>query len=403
MKKIILIFAALAALLCSCCAQRKAHSKTVENAKTIEVKTVATKTAAAPSDYVFGLFGRVAGQEDVFVSPLSLSLALAMTATGAEGETYGQMVSTLGLGGMDRRALYESFEKLTSTLESADTSVTMETANSIWVHEGLPVKPAFEKGARKHFGAEIGNVDFNQPAAAQKINSWCCEKTHGKICQVVERTPGWKMALVNAVYFKAAWEEAFTRTEEGVFNGLGGKKSDVNYLLKKGFMEYAEDADFQMVELPYGERGRFVLDVILPKADFDKAPAMNQVRFDTLAAALESRRVNFKMPEFKMESTINLADILAEMGMPKAFSPAAELGGISDVPLMIDNVLQKTFIDLNKEGTEAAAVTVISVRLTSVGPGYEQPYINFIADRPFLFVIRERQSGAIMFLGQKVK
>ena len=168
-------------------------------------------------------------------------------------------------------------------------------------------------------------------------------------------------------------------------------------------MSYAEDADFQMVELPYGERGRFVLDVILPKADFDKTPAMNQARFDALIAALDERRVNFKMPEFKMESTINLADILADMGMPRAFSAFAEFGGISDVPLMIDNVLQKTYIDLDKDGTEAAAVTVISMRVTSVGPGHDLPYINFIADRPFLFVIRERQSGAILFIGQKVK
>lgn len=339
----------------------------------------------------------------MFISPLSLSLALAMTATGAEGETYDQMTATLGLSGMARKELYEYFGKLTKTLESADTSVVMETANSIWIQNDFPVKPAFSSGASKHFGAEIGSVDFNQPSAAKRINSWCCEKTHGKICNVVDRTPDWKMALVNAVYFKAAWEEAFKRTENGVFNALGGKKSEVKFLIRKGFMNYAEDADFQMVELPYGERGRFVLDVILPKAYLDKVTAMNQARFDALTASLEERRVNFKMPEFKMESTVNLADILADMGMPRAFSPFAEFGGISEVPLMIDNVLQKTYIDLNKDGTEAAAVTVISMRVTSVGPGYDLPYIDFIADRPFLFVIRERQSGAIMFLGQKVK
>ena len=401
MKKIILFFAAFAAIFCSCCASRKANAK--KTVETVPSEETLTKAGAPASDYVFGLFDRVSGKENVFVSPLSLSLALAMTATGAEGETYEQMVATLGLGGMDQKALAEYFEQLAGSLESADTSVVMETANSIWVHYGFPVKAAFENGARKHFGAQIGNVDFNQPSAAQQINSWCCEKTHGKICKVVERTQNWKMALVNAVYFKAAWEEAFKRTEKGIFNGLGGKKSEVEFLLRKGFMEYAEDNDYQMVELPYGERGRFVLDVILPKADFDKAPAVDQVRFDALAAALDSKRVNFKMPEFKMESTINLEGVLSEMGMPRAISPAAQFGGISEYPLMIDQVLQKTYIDLNKEGTEAAAVTVISMRLTSVGPGHDLPYIDFIADRPFLFIIRERQSGAIMFLGQKVK
>ena len=386
MKKIIIIFAALAALLCSCCAQRKAQSK----------------TAAPASDYAFGLFDRVAGQENVFVSPLSLSMALAMAASGAEGETYDQMVATLGLGGMDRKALYEYYEKLTGTLESADTSVAMETANSIWVHEGFPVKPSFENGARKHFGAEIGNVDFNQPTAARRINSWCCDKTHGKICHVVERTAGWKMALVNAVYFKAPWMDAFKRTENGTFNGLGGDPSKARFLLRKGHMLYAEDKDFQMVELPYGERGRFVLDVILPKADFTKAPVMDQARFDALTASIDGNLVEFKMPEFKMESSLNLADILAEMGMPRALNPAAQFGGISDIPLMIDNIIQKTYIDLNKDGTEAAAVTVISIRATGMAP-VQVKYIPFIADRPFLFVIRERVSGAILFIGQKVK
>ena len=394
MKKIIIFFVALATLFCSCCASRKANARnTAYTAQSQEIS----------DNYVFNLFDRVAGRENVFVSPLSLSMALAMTATGAEGETYAQMTETLGLGGMDRKALYEYFELLTGNLEAADTSVMMEIANSIWVHENFSVKPAFSQGAQRHFRAEIGSVDFDCPGAAGVINSWCCEKTHGKICRVVERTRGWKMALVNAVYFKAAWKEAFKRTESGIFHGLGGQEKEADFLLKREMMSYAEDSDFQMVELPYGERGRFVIDVLLPKAEFDKAPALDQARFDTLAAALEHRRVNFKMPEFKMESTINLAGILADMGMPRAFSAFAEFGGISETPLMIDDVLQKTYIDLNKEGTEAAAVTVISMRLTSVGPGFELPYIDFIADRPFLFVIRERQSGAIMFLGQKVK
>lgn len=388
MKKIIFIFLAFSMLCCSCCASRKANDK-----KTVEIT----------QDYVFSLFNRISGEDNLFVSPLSLSLALGMTASGAEDQTYDQMVATLGLGDVDRKALYGHYEALTRALESADTSVTMEFANSIWVDDGFPVRQAFSQGAREHFGAEIGSVDFDSPSAAGRINSWCCGKTHGKICQVVENTPGWKMALVNAVYFKAAWEEAFTRTEQGTFKGLGGVPAKAEFLLKKDFMNYAEDDDYQMVELPYGERGRFVLDVILPKAEWTKAPAVSQARFEQLAAALDSRRVNFKMPEFKMESTINLETVLSDMGMPRAFSPSAQFGQISEFPLMIDKVLQKTYIDLDKNGTEATAVTVVSMRLTSVGPGFEPQYIDFIADRPFLFIIRERQSGEIMFIGQKVK
>ena len=403
MKKIIIIFVALSALLCSCCASRKAKSDKAPKSNTIEVKTVQTKAAVPAEDYVFNLFGLVAEDENTFVSPLSLSLALGMVASGAEGETYDQMVRTMGLGDMDLQALYEYFESLSGNLEAADTSVMMEIANSIWVHENFPVKPAFKQGAQRHFGAEIGSVDFDSPAAPGAINSWCCEKTHGKICKVVERTLGWKMALVNAVYFKASWSEQFEWTMDGEFNAIDGRKKDVKFLPKKGMMKYAEDADFQMVELPYGKRGRFVFDIILPKAGFSQAPAMSQARFDSLAKKLDFDRVNFKMPEFKIESTINLEGILAAMGIRRAFSSAAQFGPISDVPLMIDKVLQKTYIDLDKNGTEAAAVTVISMRVTSVGPGYELPYKNFIADRPFLFVIRERESGTIMFLGQKVK
>ncbi|MBP5488062.1 MAG: serpin family protein [Bacteroidales bacterium] len=388
MKKIIFILCAAAVLSCSCCASRKAAKKTAP--------------PTPSSDYVFGLFDRVSGRDNTFFSPLSLSLALSMTATGAEGETYDQMVETLGLGKPTREELYAQFEALSKALAGADTSVVMEIANSIWVDDGFPVRPAFEKGARKHYGAEIGSVDFDSPSAASRINSWCSDKTHGKIPQVVGETPGWKMALVNAVYFKAAWEQAFERTVEGTFKGVD-QPSKATFLLRKGFMSYAEDDDYQMVELQYGERGRFVLDVVLPKAGFDAAPRLTQARFDTLAAALGQARVNFKMPEFKIESTLNLADILSAMGMSRAFTGAAQFGLISELPLMIDNVLQKTYIDLDKNGTEAAAVTVVSMRLTSIGPGHEPAYIDFIADRPFQFVIREKESGTIMFVGQKVK
>lgn len=356
----------------------------------------------------FDVMARLVGSstENIVFSPVSLSIALGMTADGAAGQTLSEMASvlgfrTVGLNDAQIRELIRSkYAETASALESADSSVVMESANSIWTEKNFPIKESYVSSVQRNFGAEAKSVDFDSPRAAREINSWCSGKTHGKIDNVVRETRGWKTALVNAVYFDAEWSMPFEKTSKGEFTSIDGEKSERTFLKRKDYMSYAECADYQMVELPYGVEGNFVMDVILPREG--RAVAIDGEAYAALYSKLDETKVNFLMPEFRIESQSELAPVLASLGMSKAFSPEAEFPLISDAALMIDRILQKTYIDVTKDGTRAAAVTVVGIRLTSMRPD-EDMGVDFIADRPFLFVVREKSSSEVLFLGRKLR
>lgn len=348
----------------------------------------------------------VSSTENVVFSPVSLSIALTMTADGASGQTLSEMASVLGAetDGLDdvqiRGLIRSKYAETASALESADSSVVMESANSIWVGENFPIKESYVYSVQRNFGAEAKSVDFDSSGAAREINSWSSDKTHGKIDNVVRETRGWKTALVNAVYFDAEWSMPFERTSKGVFASVDGDKIEHTFLNRRDYMSYAECADYQMVELPYGMEGNFVMDVILPREG--REVSIDGESYYDLCSKLGDAKVNFSMPEFRIESQSELAPVLAALGMSKAFCPEAEFPLISDAALMIDRILQKTYIDVTKDGTEAAAVTVVGIRLTSMRPDNE-PVVDFIADRPFLFVVREKSLSEVLFLGRKLR
>lgn len=363
---------------------------------------------AVKSGLGFDVLSRLAesSKENIVFSPVSLEFALGMTADGAAGQTLSEMASVLGLktdGLTDaqiRDLIRAKYSKLASTLESADSSVVMENANSVWTDKNFPIKESFVASVQDGFGAEARSVNFSSAHAAREINSWCSDKTHGKIDNVVRETRGWKTALVNAVYFDAEWSMPFEKTSKGEFTSIDGEKSEHTFLKKKDYMSYAECSDYQMVELPYGMEGNFVMDVILPREG--REIAMDGNAYSALCDKLDEIKVNFLMPEFRIESQSELVPVLASLGMSKAFTAEAEFPLISDAALMIDRILQKTYIDVTKDGTQAAAVTVVGIRLTSMRPDND-PVIDFLADRPFLFVIREKSSSEILFIGRKLR
>lgn len=363
---------------------------------------------AVKSGLGFDVLSRLAesSKENIVFSPVSLEFALGMTADGAAGQTLSEMASVLGLktdGLTDaqiRDLIRAKYSKLASALESADSSVVMENANSVWTDKNFPIKESFVASVKDGFGAEARSVNFSSAHAAREINSWCSDKTHGKIDNVVRETRGWKTALVNAVYFDAEWSMPFEKTSRGEFTSVDGEKSEHTFLKKRDYMSYAECSDYQMVELPYGMEGNFVMDVILPREG--REVAIGGDAYSALCDKLDETKVNFLMPEFRIESQIELVPVLASLGMSRAFTTEAEFPLISDAALMIDRILQKTYIDVTKDGTQAAAVTVVGIRLTSMRPDND-PVIDFIADRPFLFVIREKSSSEILFIGHKLR
>lgn len=424
MKKILIALLPLAVLASSCGSARKGSQVkevtpvVVMNKDSLTIISSANPSCcksgacygadAAKSGLGFDVLSRLAesSKENIVFSPVSLSFALGMTADGAAGQTLSEMASVLGFktdGLTDaqiRDLIRAEYAKTASVLESADSSVVMESANSVWTDKDFPIEESFVASVQKNFGAEARSVDFGSARAAREINSWCSDKTHGKIDNVVRETRGWNTALVNAVYFDAEWSMPFEKTSKGEFASIGGEKSEHTFLKRKDYMAYAECADYQMVELPYGMEGNFVMDVILPREG--RAVAIDGEAYAALCSKLDETKVNFLMPEFRIESQSELAPVLASLGMSKAFSPEAEFPLISDASMMIDRILQKTYIDVTKDGTQAAAVTVVGIRLTSMRPDND-PVIDFIADRPFLFVVREKSSSEILFVGQKLR
>lgn len=351
--------------------------------------------------FAFRLFGKISAttpQEDVFVSPFSAATALSLLNEGASGETASEIN---GLLGMDFNL------SLSDEIRRADPSTTFESANSLWIGKGISAKCCYVRKAKKEYGAEVSKADFGSQTGVDSINDWCSRKTHGKIERILDSAePSTRMMLINALYFNGEWEfseSPVLRSED--FRTIGGADVRKTMMYKTDEFMYSEDDMFRMVEIPYGNKS-FSMYVLLPKDESPEgfsnaASRISAERWNNLLSKMERVRVRLAIPKFKMEYSIELNDILSELGMKKAFTPSAEFPGISRTPLMVSYVKQKTYLDVNERGTEAAAVTAIAMKMTSVGPGNDP--IEFIANRPFLFSIREAGTGAVLFIGQKVK
>lgn len=364
------------------------------------------------NDFAFKVFDALYEDDQVLISPLSLSLALSTAAIGAEGDTEKQMLETLGFAGCDTEAMNTYYEKMVNNLVGIDHKTTLDIANSIWADKTLKVKKDFIDNARKYYDSEVRTVDFESPEALKAINKWCSQKTSGKIDKIADKLPpDMALALVNALYFKGKWSFEFdnaTVCED--FTTIDGSKVKADMMKTTKDLLYSEEEGYRLVQLPYGN-GAFVMDVILPDegVDFEEAvKAFDAGTLDLLVSTGDTREVSLKMPEFKFDYFSELKDILPALGMVDAFNPfMSNFNGIYEkdenglpLTLYINTVMHKTYIDVNTKGTEAAAITFVGFgKCMSPGPS---PHVDFIVDRPFIFLIREVSTGAILFLGQKV-
>ena len=341
--------------------------------------------------------------DDLFISPLSLSLALAMTSAGADGNTEAQMRSMLGFGDVTNAEMAEYFRKMTEALLNLDPKTTLQIANAIWTDKGITLKKGFVADVTKYYHSEANSADMSATATIDAINQWCSKHTNGKIPKILDYSDrGLAVLLINALYFNGTWATQFTDTFEGKFKALDGKGVSTPMMRYTRNIPYASDGKWEMVELTYGNGG-FAMDLLLPVDEkaFEKAVCtLDADQWNALTGALRSREVHLEMPKFKMEYEILLNDVLQALGMKDAFTGAANFSKMSESGMCIDFVKQKTYVDVNEKGTEAAAVTAIGMKATSVGPSST---IYFIADRPFVFAIREVSTGAILFIGQKTK
>jgi serpin B len=365
---------------------------------------------ASDNSFGFKLFASInAGEtgKSVFISPLSVSMALGMTLNGANGSTRDAMVQTLEFSGMSQTEINASYKSLIDLLTHLDPKVKFQIANSIWHRPELNVEQAFKDVNRQSFNAEVNSINFNDAGAARTINDWVDKNTNGKIKAIVpDPIPAeMVMYLINAIYFKGTWTYKFdpNLTHDDLFTLVNGSTTSCKMMSQKITANYFAETGMQAVELPYGDSG-FSMTILLPSAgkNIDEfAAQLTQQQWTTWSGKFSKVEGDIFLPKFTFEYDKTLNDMLKSMGMTVAFSRQdANFTNIDKRGgLYISEVRHKTFVQVDEEGTEAAAVTSVGVGATSVGGNT----FRMKVDHPFVFLIRDNSSGTILFIGKIVE
>lgn len=346
---------------------------------------------------------------NIFMSPLSVSVALGMTMNGAAGNTYAEMRRGLGFGTLPQDEINQSYKSLTDLLLALDPHVTFKIANSIWMdqHFAPVVEPVFLSSVRQSFGAEARALDFASPNAVSTINSWADQNTAGKIKKVLDRIGDDEvMFLMNAIYFKGDWRSAFDPKDSKPqpFKLLSGQAINVETMYRKGNVRRGSIPGATVVDLPYGGDA-FTMTILLPDSASDVNALIGSLTPSTwrqAQASVQAANVGLYLPKIKLSWKAQLLPELGSLGMRDMQNPlVADFGklaqGARPGDLYITKVQHDSYIDVNEVGTEAAAVTTVGVGVTSVCLT-----CDVRIDRPYLFAIRERLSGTVLFVGKIV-
>jgi len=366
---------------------------------------------AADDRFAFALLRAVSAQEsadsNLFLSPLSVSMALGMTVNGAAGATRDSMLHALQLDGLTMAAVDSGYRSVIDLLRNLDPGVAFTLANSIWYRNTIQPGQAFLDTVRTWFDARVSALDFASPAAVTTINDWVNAQTRGKIPTIVDDIPDSViMYLINAIYFKGSWTQRFDAalTRDAPFHLRGGGSVTARMMEHRDAAPalYLSQGGVTVVDLPYAGRA-FAMTIVLPaSADgIDSlAAGLTRERWDAWMAALESTDVLVTMPKFKLTFEREMRPYLAALGMDLAFrcgeADFTPLFPAAGTQTCITRVKHKTYVDVYEEGTEAAAVTSVEVGVTSVPAGP----VRVVVDRPFVVAIRERLTGTILFLGR---
>jgi len=356
------------------------------------------------NSFAFDIFRKVVEsseeQENIMISPLSISYALSMTLNGANGATRDSMLKALRVTGMTPEEINSSFQQLTEALLSVDKRVLMTIANSVWTKEGFPVKEAFIDILETYYDAESKQFDINDPATPDIINQWIEDNTNGLIKDMIDKLePDVVMLLINAIYFKGIWKYQFEEgdTDYKTFYKTRDETIEVPMMNQEVNLMIYQGENFTLAKLPYGQ-GNFVMDIILPD-EYDGIsnilPAVTESSFNSWISLATDTKADIYLPRFKYDYKKKLKDILSDMGMTIAFWPGADFTNIADTDLNIQDVIHQAFIETNEEGTEAAAATVVIIELSSMPSG---PLV-FNTDHPFIYIIRETTTNSIIFMG----
>lgn len=378
----------------------------VKQTKALQFSPAEKQMVQHCNDFSFNLLAQVAANEqseNIILSPLSASMLLGMLMNGADGETLAQIREMLGFEDAPIDEINDYYRQLIDVLPALDQHTLLNLANGIWVVERFPLQADFVQACKQSFDAEAKNVPtFVDDNVLADINRFAATHTNNRIKDIINRQmvdDNTVMALVNALYFKAKWQDKFqtSQTSKQKFTTLLGEQIQTDFMHRTKEMRYSEGDDYQLVELPY-KGGKYCADIILPAQGIDIrtfVASMDEQRWQEMTTYMENPEVELALPKFSLKYNRRLNNDLQALGMIDAFSDlAADFSRLSNTPSYLSLVHQYTFMQVDEEGTEAAAVTIGLGGEKSVVP---MEFRRFIADRPFLFVIRERDYGTILF------
>lgn len=354
--------------------------------------------------FAVNLFKTQIDKQSKVLSPLSVSFLMGMLANGADGATQKEILKALGVDDVSLQALNEAYRALLNSTATNDKQTTINIANCIAADKHFSLKSDFQKTVLGMYDANVENLDFSTSKAVDKINEWCSKQTNGMIPKIIDQLTAADVAvLMNAIYFEGTWETPFEKaeTKEENFRGYTRDIKRVQMMHQEDDFSYLSNDTFEAVTLPYGNR-TYSMTVLLPKEGVSIEEMMKQVdaqKIGSLYREMQKCVVDLKLPKFTTSTEVVLNDAVSKLGAPSIFNGAANFKNMSDANIFISKMLQKAKIEVSEEGTKAAAITAGMVAMTALDPN-EPRHVNFHANRPFVYIITERQTGAIFFIGQ---
>ena len=352
------------------------------------------------NDFSFNLYRKVYSKTDSHVlSPLGVAFIMSMVNNGAEGTTLDEIMGVLGFNEVDKEEVNMFCANLIKNAPNIDPNVQIYIANALFVNKGFTLLPDFENDIRNYYYADTKELDFSNPSSVVEINQWCKEKTDGNICEILKKSDPSKISyLLNAIFFKATWTDQFdpkqTRTES--FYREDGSISQLPMMQRYAMTLVSFDDSYTSICLPYSS-GAFNMYILLPDKGYTTSQIVANLdaeSFNAMKTRAEKRKLQIKIPRFTVSFNLDLKDALTQMGITNMFTEQAELPYITKLKLFISEIRHSAKIEVDEQGTKTSAVTIAEAVATAA-----EPPKDFIADRPFVYLIQENSSGAIFFIG----
>ena len=355
--------------------------------------------------FAINLFKTQQGMDSKVISPLSVAYLMGMLANGANGNTQEEIMNVMHANGCSIQTLNEAYKSIINMASRWDKQTTINIANCIAVNKPIKLNDDFQKTAGSMYDANIEELDFASPKALEYINGWCAKQTNGMIPKIVDKlNPDALMVLMNAIYFNGTWDKKFDKsnTKQERFQGYTRDIKRVQMMHQNDKFYYTDNDDFAAINLPYGN-GTYSMTVILPnngKSTTDIVDKLDAKKLEGIQTSMEKCIVDLKLPRFSSSTETNLNDPISKLGAPSIFSAEkADFSNMTNAALFVSAMIQKAKIEVSEEGTKAAAVTA-GIMTMSALPTAQPRRVEFHADRPFIYIITERNTGAIFFMGQ---